>query len=360
MSEARLNKQTAPSRWSLWWRKFRQNKVAMGGGAVILLLLVIMVFADFLSPADPTEQNLTLRHAPPQAIRFGDAFTPYVQSYTLSVNEETLRRTYHPNGARNPLQFFVKGYDYRFLGIFAADLHLFSGTNGPVFLLGSDRFGRDMLSRTLFGMRVSLTIGIASVAVSLMIGTVLGTVSGYFGGAVDMFIQRIVEFLEGFPKVPLWLALSAAFPPEWASTRVFFFMLLILALLNWTGLARQIRGKVLSFRQEDYVTAARAMGASHWQIMVSHLIPASTSHILVAAILKVRKMILVESFLSFLGLGIRPPMTSLGVLLREAQNVRSVLHHAWLLLPGLVIVVAVLALNFLGDGLRDAADPHAR
>jgi len=350
------------SQFKLVWQKFLRNKLAVVGGIAMVLLTLAMILAGFLSPYPTDEQHLEYRNVPPQRIRVfadGKLARPYVLDYEVEVNAETLRRTYTATGSMIPVRFFLRGHSYRVFGIVKSTLHLFGSDSGFVFLLGTDRFGRDMLSRILAGTTVSLTIGLVSVAISLVIGTILGTISGYYGGAVDMVVQRIVEFLQGFPRIPLWMGLAAALPPEWSSIRVFFGMMALLALLNWTGLARQIRSKVLSYRHEDYVTAARAMGERDSAIMFTHLIPACTSHILVIATLNVPQMILVESSLSFLGLGIRPPMTSLGVLLQDAQNVQSVLHYPWLLLPGLVIVVAVLALNFLGDGLRDAADPYS-
>jgi peptide/nickel transport system permease protein len=352
------------SREQLMWMKFKHHKLAVASGVLLIILYLIVIFANFMAPYPIDERYGDYIFAPPQRIRlFKEArlIGPHVRAIKQERDPETLRRIYVKTDEVIPIRFFVHGHEYRFWGLIKTDLHLFGAAeeDQQVFLFGTDRLGKDMLSRMLFAIRISLTVGMVSVFISLVFGSVVGTISGYYGGHVDMIVQRVIEFLQGFPRVPLWMALSAALPPEWSSIKIFFGITVLLAFLNWTGLARGVRSKILAYREEDFTMSAKLIGANDKRIILVHLLPLCLSHIIVVATLSIPATILSESSLSFLGLGIRPPMVSLGVLLREAQNVRSVLLHPWLLLPGLFIVLPVLAFNFLGDGLRDAADPYS-
>jgi len=352
------------SQWDLMLLKFRRNHLAVVSGYVVLAVYLAVVFADSLSPYDINAKNELYVNAPPMRLRIlhdGRLSRPFVYGYKYELDRRTYLRKYIPDtNKRYPVRLFVQGAPYKLFGLIPARLRLY-GTDpgGVVFLLGTDRFGQDMASRILAGARVTLTAGLLGVAISVVLGSILGTASGYLGGTIDNVIQRIIEFLRSFPQIPLWLTLAAALPPTWSSIRIYFGIVTILAFLGWTGLAREVRGKVLTMRGSEYVAAARAGGASTWYIVTRHMIPNALSHIIVVATLAVPGMILGEASLSFLGLGIQPPMTSLGVLLQEAQNVRTIANHPWLFTPAIVIIASILAFNFLGDGLRDAADPYA-
>ena len=353
------------SQWSLMWWKFRRHRLAIVSGAVLLVLYVLAGFCEFIAPYDLTERHRRYVYTPPQRIRLfhdGRIMRPFVYGLERSVDAETLRKSYSENrSAVFPLRFLTRGHEYRFWDLFPTDVHLFGvDEGGTAFLLGTDRLGRDMLSRIVYGSRISLSIGLIGVTLSLLLGVILGGVSGYYGGTTDNLIQRFIEMLRSFPTIPLWMALSAALPAQWPPLRIYFGITVILSLVGWTGLARVVRGKLLALREEDYAMAARVAGATEARIIAGHLIPAFMSHIIVTVTLAIPGMILAETALSFLGLGLRPPVTSWGVLLQEAQNVRTVALHPWLLLPVLFVIVTVLAFNFIGDGLRDAADPYAR
>lgn len=352
------------SQWELIRLRFRRNRLAVISGWIVVGLYLAVVFADFLAPYATNRMNESYVNAPPMRVHFTDEnglTRPYVYGYTNVVDPKTFQRTFAPDpSAKHYVHLLIRGDEYRLFGLLPMRIRLFGVEEpGVIFLLGTDRFGQDMFSRILAGTRISLTAGLLSVIISVILGSVLGTLSGYYGGTVDSIVQRTVELLSSIPRIPLWMTLAAALPPTWSSVRIYFGIVTILAFLGWTGLAREVRGKVLTIRRMDYTMAAKASGASGWYNIIHHMIPNSLSHIIVVATLAIPGMIIVESSLSFLGLGIQPPMTSLGVLLREAQNVRTLVNYPWHFSPAIVIVVSILAFNFLGDGLRDAADPYS-
>lgn len=353
----------ALSQSQLMWRKFVRNRAALVGGIVVLLFYVGALFANFLAPYTLSTRFRDRIYLPPQPVHFFDngKFGPYVYGLDSELDPVSFRRTYVVNEEEKyPLRFFAKGEPYKLFGLIESDIHLFQSDGGAVNVLGTDRQGRDMLTRILIGSQISLTIGLVGVFMSLTFGTVLGVVSGFFGGWVDDLIQRIIELIRSFPSIPLWMALSAAVPVTWPPMRTYFAVTVILSLIGWTWLARQLRGKVLSIRTDDYITAAKLMGASNARIIFKHLIPACIGHIIVVSTLAMPSMILAETALSFLGLGLQPPITSWGVLLQEVQDIQSIAIYPWVFSPVLFIVGAILAFNFLGDGLRDAADPYTR
>ncbi len=356
------------SQWQLMWWKFRKHKLAMIGGTVTIIIYLVALFAEFLAPFPPDKYSVRHTYAPPQRLHFidrteeGIRIRPYVYGYKVEVDKEALRRTFViDESVKYYVRFFAKGEPYKLWGLIEMDVHLIGPVDpdAPMYLLGADRMGRDMLSRMIYGTRISMSIGLVGVALSLFLGILLGGISGYYGGSIDNLIQRLIEFLRSIPTIPLWLGLGAALPPDWPPLRIYFGITVILSLIGWTGLARVVRGRFLSLREEDFVLAARLDGSSELRIIMRHMVPSFLSHIIASITLAIPGMILSETALSFLGLGLRPPVVSWGVLLQEAQNVRSVATAPWLLIPGIAVVVAVLALNFLGDGLRDAADPYA-
>jgi peptide/nickel transport system permease protein len=307
--------------------------------------------------------------APPQSIHFVDSegnfsLRPFIYDYHQERDPETLRRIYSEDTSeKHYLHFFVRGDTYKMWGLFETDLHLFGpGEESDVtmFLLGSDDLGRDMFSRIIYGARVSLSIGLMGVFLSFVLGVLLGGISGYYGGAVDIVIQRVIEFLRSIPSIPLWMGLAAAVPPDWPPLRTYFMITILLSFIGWTGMAREVRGRFLSLREEDFVMAARLIGASEIRIILLHMVPSFYSHIIAVLTLSVPGMILAETSLSFLGLGLRPPVISWGVMLKSAQNISSVALAPWLLLPVVVVIITILAFNFMGDGLRDAADPYSK
>lgn len=351
----------ASSQWRMMWRKFIRNRIAVIGGTVILLFYMTALFADFVAPYTLKQRMTTYSFLSPQRIYFfaEGRFQPFVYGLKGSRDPKTLMKIYVPDlEKRIPIRFFIHGEPYKLMGLFPASTRLFGVEEGIVSLLGTDGQGRDMFSRIIIGSQISLTIGLVGVALSLIIGAFLGVSSGYFGGWVDNLIQRVIEIVRSFPPIPLWMALTAAIPPHWPPLRVYFTITIILSLIGWTWLARQLRGKVLALREEDFIMAARLAGASDGWIIFRHLIPATLSHIIVISTLAMPAMILAESALSFLGLGLRPPLTSWGVLLKQAQNIQVLLLYPWLMIPGFFVAISILAFNFLGDGLRDAADPY--
>ena len=356
----------AASQWQLMWWKFRKHHLAMAAGMVIVALYVVAVFCEFLAPYTLNHRQVAYAFAPPQRLQFvsdeGVHLWPFVYGIKGVRHPETLRKFYiEDREQRYAVRLFVRGAPYRFWGLLETDIHLFGvDDGGTLFLLGTDHLGRDLLSRIIYGSRISLTIGLVGVTLSFVFGLVIGVVSGYYGGWIDNLIQRGIEILRSFPSIPLWMALAAALPSSWSPLQIYMGITVVLSFIGWTGLARQVRGKILSLREEDFATAALLAGASRWRIMTRHLLPSFMSHIIVSLTLAVPGMILGETSLSFLGLGLRPPVTSWGVLLKEAQNVQAVAFQPWLLTPVVFVIITVLAFNFVGDGLRDAADPYSR
>ena len=355
------------SQWQLMWWKFRKHRLAMIGGVITILIYLVAVFAEFLAPVAGEAIQPNYTYAPPQPLQFFDQsedglrFYPHVLGYQSEIDQEALRRVFTVDESQKiPIGFFVEGEPYKLLGIIDSNIHLLGplDKSQPMFLLGADRLGRDVLSRTIFGTRISMSIGLIGVALSFFLGILLGGISGYYGGSIDNIIQRVIEFVRSIPTIPLWMGLAAALPLDWPPLRVYFGITIILSFIGWTGLARVVRGRFLSLRTEDFVVAARLEGSSELRIIWRHMVPSFFSHIIASLTLAIPTMILAETSLSFLGLGLRPPVISWGVLLKEAQNIRSVATAPWLLWPGVAVVIAVLALNFLGDGLRDAADPY--
>jgi peptide/nickel transport system permease protein len=364
-SESQQERYYVATQWQLMGRKFRRHKLAIVGAAVLAVFYLGAFFCEVLAPYDILRRFPDHVTAPPQRIRFFDQgrfqLRPFVYGYTSTLDTSTFQRVYTVDPSKKyPIRFFVTGDEYEFWGLFRARLHLFGvrGEGAGVFLLGTDGLGRDVFSRLVYAARVSLTIGLVGVFLSLVIGISLGGISGFYGGAVDDIIQRLIEFLRSIPTIPLWMGLSAALPVDWPVMRTYFAITIILSIVGWTGVARVVRGKIISLREEDFVLASKIAGAKDGYIVRNHLVPSFLSYIIVSITLAIPNMILGETALSFLGLGLRPPAVSWGVLLQDAQNMRTVAVHPWLLLPALFVIITVLAFNFLGDGLRDAADPY--
>ncbi len=358
-------RQFIASQWQIMYRKLRKHRLAMVGLAVLAAFYFVALFCEFLAVADPYKRHSQYLYAPPQRIRFVDhegAFhlRPFVYAYQRHIDPKSLLMTYTDDTAqRYPLQLFARTDPYKLWGLFESDIHLLGVQgDGVLLLLGSDRLGRDFFSRIMYGLRISVSIGLVGVAITFVLGCVMGGLSGYFGGTADVVVQRIIEFLMAIPTIPFWMALSAALPQFWPALRVYFFITLILSMISWTGLARVVRGKLISTREEDFVMAAVIAGASADAVIARHLLPSFLSYIIVNLTLSIPGMILGETALSFLGLGLRPPVISLGVLLKEAQDLNIIALYPWLLMPGLFVIVFVISFNFMGDGLRDAADPY--
>jgi peptide/nickel transport system permease protein len=346
------------------WQRFRRHKLAIIGGTVLIALYGAAIFADFIAPYPKEMRFEEYSFRQPSRVHLFDEEWqwqgPFIYGTTATRNMETLQRVYEEDtSVRYPIRFFVRGEPFKLLGMIEADRRLF-GVDEPtgIFLFGTDSLGRDLFSRTLYGARLSLSIGLVGVALSFIIGLVLGGISGYFGGVIDTIIQRVIEFLLSIPTIPLWLALSAALPADWPMVRVYFGIAVILSLVSWGGLARVVRGKFLELRELDYVRAALVAGVTESAIIRTHLIPNFAGFLIVSLTLAIPEMILAETALSFLGLGLRAPAVSWGVLLESAQNVAAVAIYWWTIIPAVFVVITVMAFNFLGDGLRDAADPY--
>ncbi|NLD73007.1 MAG: ABC transporter permease [Chloroflexi bacterium] len=352
------------SQWQLIRWRFAHHKVAVFSLGVLIALYAVVLFAEFFAPYDPRRTDTDWMLAPPQRVhifRDGRLHRPYVLGMTWEMDPQTFGITYEVDPTQvSPIYWFSRGDSYKLWELFETDLHLFGVQEGTVFLLGTDTMGRDLLSRIVHGGRLSLSVGLLGIAISFMLGITIGGFSGYFGGVFDTASQRVIEFIRSIPTLPLWMALSVSLPKGWSVTRVYFAIVVILSLVGWTGLARVVRGRFMSLRSEDFVMAARISGSSEPRIIFRHMLPSFTSHIIASLTLSIPGMILGETSLSFIGLGLQAPAISWGVLLKDAQHIRVLATAPWLLMPGAFIVIAILAFNFLGDGLRDAADPYAR
>ena len=356
------------SQWQLMWWRFRKHKVAVASAFVVLGFYTVVLGADFLAYADPDGSEAQRSLMPPQRIYWFDGwqFAPYVHGVKGARDPLTFKRVYRPDPEQKiRIRFFAEGFEYRLFGLITTTRHLIGVDAGvdptkTIFLLGTDVQGRDLWSRLMYATRISLTIGLLGVTASLVLGVVLGGLSGFYGGVVDTVIQRTIEILRSIPTIPLWMGLAAALPREWTVLQVYFAITVIISLLGWTELARVVRGRFLAMREEDFVVSARLVGCSRLRTIFVHMVPSFMSHIIAATTLALPAMIISETALSFLGLGLRPPAISWGVLLQQAQNVQTVAISPWLMIPAIPVIVAVMAFNFLGDGLRDAADPYGR
>jgi peptide/nickel transport system permease protein len=356
----------ATPRQLIWWR-FRRHRLAVASGIILIGFYLAAAFAPFLATSSPTKGEAQRSLMPPMAIHWFDetGFNPHVLGVTGKRDQKTFKRVYveDPN-KKYEIRFFARGFDYKLFGFIPSNIHLLgiegARTDETLFLLGTDVQGRDVCSRLLFATQVSLSIGLVGVMISLSLGIVLGGISGFFGGFVDTVIQRIIEILRSIPTIPLWMGLAASLPRDWSVLQIYFAITILVSIFGWTELARVVRGRFLALREEDFVTAAALCGARRPRIIFRHMVPSFYSHIIAASTLAIPEMIIAETALSFLGLGLRPPAVSYGVMLQAAQNVQTVATTPWLMIPAIPVIVAVLAFNFLGDGLRDAADPYAR
>jgi peptide/nickel transport system permease protein len=354
------------SQWQLMWWKFKKHKVAFASAIMLLFFYFVAAFCEFLSPNLPETRFSEYKNSPPQKIHFFDPNTgfhlrPFVYGMSEKVDPKTFRRTFMDDPEKKyEIYFFVKGEPYKMWGFIPLNVHLFGLKNpkDPLILMGTDKLGHDLFSRILYGGRISLSFGLMGIVLTLFLGLLLGGISGYLGGVADTIIQRTIDLLICIPTIPLWMALSAALPKEWSAEKTYFGLIIIFSIIGWTGLARVVRGKILSLREEDFTMAARLAGASDFRIIRKHLLPSFASYIIVNVTLSIPGTILGETALSFIGIGLQPPVVSWGVLLQDAQNLETLAHHPWLLWPAAFIILTVLMFNFLGDGLRDAADPY--
>src|SRR5512138_1756264 len=363
--EAEIKYYTA-SQFQLMWWKFRKHKLALIGTAILAVFVFIALFTEFLSPSAPAVRTPNYLFGRPQVLHFVDAegnfhLRPFTYSLTAAMDPKTFLLEVKEDTSKPwPVYFFVKGDPYTLWGFIKSDRHLFGVQEGHLHLLGTDKIGRDLLSRLLHATRTSLTIGVVGLFISFFLGLIIGGISGFFGGAVDDAIQRFIEFIRSIPTLPLWMALAAALPRDWSPQRVYFTITILLGLLGWTHLARRVRGKLLSLREEDFVVAARIAGSSNARIIARHLLPSFLSYIIVDLSISFPYMILAETSLSFIGLGLRAPVISWGVLLQDAQNIQSIALYPWMFTPVVFVILSVMAFSFVGDGMRDAADPYSR
>jgi len=369
----KIHTEAVLSPWELTLRRFSRHKLGMASFFLLVVLYVMALGCEFFAPTTRSWRNLSYSYCPPQPVHFSWSNGFYVNAMQRYDDPVTFARSYTVDqSVQVPLGFFVRGEPYKMWGLVTIDRHFFGidqtafaatsppeGVSPVFYLMGSDKYGHDVLSRLIYSARISLSVGIISIIVTFLLGVSLGGISGYVGGAWDNVIQRMIEVINSLPQLPLWLALGAIFPAEWSSLTVYFCVTIVLSLIGWTGLARVVRGKILSLREEDYAVAARLLGASHARVLFRHLVPGFSSHIIVSLTLSVPGMILGETVLSFLGLGLRPPIVSWGVMLQDCQNLQTVANYPWLLAPVLFIVLTILSFNFAGDAMRDAADPYS-
>lgn len=350
--------------WQLIRWKFARHRVAVASLGLLVVFYLCVIFAEFVAPYAPTHHDTDYMYMPPQPIHFVDdgrfQARPFVYGMVSKLDPKTFKTTYTVDQTQKyPIRFLVKGDPYKLWGLIPGELHLFGVEKGTLFLFGTDNKGRDVLSRIIHGGRISLSVGLLGIAVSFLIGITVGGVSGYFGGTVDLIIQRVIEFIRSIPTLPLWMALSVSLPRTWSMEKIYFGIVVILSLVGWTGLARVVRGKFMALREEEYIMAAQLNGATEGRIIFRHMVPSFASHIIASLTLSVPGMILGETSLSFIGLGLQEPAISWGVLLKDAQRITVLANSPWLLIPGAFVIIAILCFNFVGDGLRDAADPFA-